>query len=458
MWWKGLQKYSLTWWRCNNILVSCQSVSSGHLIAAEPGTVQAETSAQIDSTSGDSSAGVPASTARAYVAPTPPVPQPASKPSESPFKLPADPRIPHDLSIIAEMVAQQQVVGALPKLDMSLAEKRRLVEESMRKGKAKATAASSSGIATTVASTEDGTPGTLEPAPSSTVNDAESDSDSSSEFESSSEEESDDDETAPAAQNLAGVPHAALKRELDGLIGRPGAPDDDSEAEDESDDEAGEEGVEFEYDDSPLPSPKGRKIDLSMFELEEEEAEGGGPIMSMNEVPLPPVAMPPMEKLPEGEGMSLAGEVVSWMKEKKVESWLATQTETKEEGSGNGQGAALAEAAVEGEGDKTGAASKEEGELEETTSEAISTGQEATTSLVESAADTVESSPAKSTATQPKFNSAGTVVIRAMQSRPGAADEGWLEEGSVVCWEDGRVLGTVSLYYHLTPFFFNADI
>ena len=48
----------------------------------------------------------------------------------------------------------------------------------------------------------------------------------------------------------------------------------------------------------------------------------------------------------------------------------------------------------------------------------------------------------------PKFQSSGTVIIRAMQNLPSTGEDGWLEEGSVVCFADGRVLGTVSPQVH----------
>lgn len=361
----------------------------------------------------------------------------SSTPPTSAFKLPFDPSIPQDLSLIAELVATHQVVGALPKLGMTAAEKRRLVEESIRskaqgKGKAPETAeTASTSIPATPAVQED-----------DSSSESSSEFESSSEEEGSSEEEREEDGKAGRAVDLTGIPHSSLKRELDGLLGREtmtdSEEDDDEEEEEEGYSGIPGQGVQFEFSDSPFPTPQKRQIDLEMFD--DEEGTSGGPITSIHEAVLPPVALPPVERVPldGGKGLSLAGEVVSWMKEKRVELWLEEQgkkeEESREEETKTNKSTQLDVEGVDAGADVTLAEEGEVVEQVEQPAEDLHVASEASSSKA--------GGSAKPT---PKFTSAGTVVIRAMQSRPGADDEGWLEEGSVVCWEDGRVAGTVRL-------------
>ena len=106
--------------------------------------------------------------------------------SSSPFKAPPNPALPQDLSLIMEMVASHQVVGSLPPLDVSVAEKRRLVEESMRarardKGKEKDLSENTPGVAQSSSSTTETSQDRID-------EEASSSGESSSEYESSSEE------------------------------------------------------------------------------------------------------------------------------------------------------------------------------------------------------------------------------------------------------------------------------
>ncbi|WVQ75187.1 hypothetical protein IAR50_004797 [Cryptococcus sp. DSM 104548] len=284
------------------------------------------------------------------------------------FKAPANPDVPQDIAHIMELVATDQVVGAMPSVAMSAAEKRKLVEESIKQGK--------------VVKSE---------------SDSDSDSESSSEFESSSEEESD-------REPLTAETHKELKAELDEFV------------------KEGE--VEWESD-----SDEGINLDKMGFDFMEDEDEvAGGPIASIHEAPLPPVKQPPLIKLPDGEGVSLAGDVVSWMREKRVEAWLEKNNKEGEDIQ------AAVEAQVKIENPEVGATPED---VPATAPEAASEASEATVVAAEAASE-----PTKELK-QPNFSSSGTVVVRAMQSRPGDHDEGWLEEGSILCWEDGRVLGTV---------------
>ncbi|WVW86647.1 hypothetical protein I302_108701 [Kwoniella bestiolae CBS 10118] len=356
-------------------------------------------------------------------------------PGPSSFKPPPNPSIPQDLSLIMEMVSRNEVVGSLPSVSMSAAEKRKLVEDSMKgKGKGK-----EKEVLQEVEEEED------------------SDSDSSSEFVTSSEDESDHEEKknhVPMNEDQ----HKELKEQLDEFvnssIGTGTANEVEVDSDSEDDDDEGDESY-------------GNLHTMGFEFMEDSEDDGptAGPITSIHEAPLPAVAQPPLVKLPEGEGVSLAGEVVSWMRERKVEVWLekrrVEEEQSREDGKvdqvqqiqGEGQSMATGGSLLEvneqvkvGSLDEdTGAVGREsnhEGEVaEETTvTNTISTVPEQS---VEEEKSKPVLSPAKPKAPEPKFTSSGTVVVRAMQSRPGAADEGWLEEGSVLCWEDGRVLGTV---------------
>ncbi|WRT69445.1 uncharacterized protein IL334_006431 [Kwoniella shivajii] len=341
----------------------------------------------------------------------------ASGPStSSPFKLPPNPSIPQDLSIIMEMVNQNQVVGSLPPVSMTAAEKRKLVEESLKDRVVKAEQ-----HAQPISNVAEGN-----------ENDSDTDSDSSSEFVSSSEDE-DEDEDGRKLKNVTesiDVPmneqdHTQLKKELDDFVDvQAEANQDPAEFEEDSEYTSSEEEEGGGGGDESFPG-----LNQMGFEfMEDDEDISGpstsGPITSIHEAPLPAVPQPPLEKLPQGEGVSLAGDVISWMREKKVEAWLEKRASTLEQEQEKQMpieekiDSAIKENQKETSND-------EEGEVSEETIPAI----------------TVTSS--RSNIAEHKFTSAGTVVVRAMQSRPGAADEGWLEEGSVLCWEDGRVLGTV---------------
>ncbi|WVR08264.1 hypothetical protein IAU60_005311 [Kwoniella sp. DSM 27419] len=330
----------------------------------------------------------------------------------TPFKLPPNPTIPQDLSIIMEMVASNQVVGSLPPISMTAAERRRLVEASMQKNKGKA----KEEVSDNTAGVQTETAG---------VKAEDLQSDSSSEFESSSEEESDAEQAKK--EPLTAEQHEELKKELDQFVGASESMEveaaTDSEADSDSDD-----------DDEDFSFPGLASMGYEFMEDDEDDVggpAGGAAITSVHEAGLPPVALPPIEKLPEGEGVSLAGDVVSWMREKKVEAWLEKRAAEEEEEKKVAEGTeAVPESAQMGQGDTAPLADDKEGQTHEATASAVE-------------AVTTTASPAKINSTQPKFTTSGTVVVRAMQSRPGAADEGWLEEGSVLCWEDGRVLGTV---------------
>ncbi|WVQ96208.1 hypothetical protein IAU59_003311 [Kwoniella sp. CBS 9459] len=372
------------------------------------------------------------------VAPQPtPVPAPPAGPTAtaSPFKLPPNPTIPQDLSIIMDLVANNEVVGSLPSVSMSAAEKRKLVEASLSKNRDKGKGK------------EEDQPTAQEKVEPIPAGPSLSD-ESSSEFESSSEEETDSEAEGPAAPKLADIKpmtveeHGALKKELDDFVGQGQAG-----AEVAMDSEADVSGSDVDSDeDGDLSYPNLGAMGFEFMEDDEDDVgpSGGAAITSTHEAPLPPVALPPMEKLPQGEGVSLAGDVVSWMREKKVEAWLEKKAKEEEEAGAQAQ----AESFVKVEEDAS------ESKTEDCVSDQVAGRDGEEEKQGEGKAETkpaVVSSPTTTTTTtktpkkqaEPRFTSSGTVVVRAMQSRPGAADEGWLEEGSVLCWEDGRVLGTV---------------
>lgn len=365
--------------------------------------------------------------------------------SASGFKLPPNPAIPQDLSLIAEMVSSHQVVGALPPLSISAAEKRRLVEASMRSGKDKGKGREVEAEVSSPTKAKQDLPGVDE-----NDSDSDSDSDSSSEFLS----DVDDGEAGEPVQDkpMTATEHAEIKANLDRLVRSSGPTnDEDSDSSSEEEDEEEGQGVaEFEFSSSPIPSPRGRAIPLDMMD-DDEDLATGDPILSMHEVPLPPVPQPPVSKLPSGEAMSLAGDVVSWMKEKKVEAWVErelvqAQAQPAEKSDAEGESETASsqdlgvsranEAEVEG-----GDAIAVDGESSDSKPLITTNAEQVPNTSQESPAETVNAPLPSESISVPRFNSAGTVVVRAMQERPG--QEGWLEEGSVLCWSDGRVLGTV---------------
>ncbi|KAK8849461.1 hypothetical protein IAR55_004794 [Kwoniella newhampshirensis] len=352
----------------------------------------------------------------------------SSSSTASPFKLPPNPSIPQDLAVIMEMVKTHQVVGSLPPVNMTAAEKRKAVEESMRlnrldKGKSKERA--------------------LDTGPSQRIdvvgdgNVEEEEKESSASGESSSEfESSDEDEEADSKKKndddlpLTEEQHRVLRTELDAFVGRSTETATTNETEFVVDTDDDPDSSSDEEDESSYPGLASMGFKFMEDDEDDGPSGGAGPITSIHEKPLPAVQLPPMEKLPEGEGVSLAGDVVSWMRDKKVETWLEKRQKEKDQ----------VEAEVKG-GDE---------EKKELGPELASGGEPPVKEEKEGGEGEDESmKPGMGQKKKPvqssehRFTSAGTVVVRAMQSRPGAPDDGWLEEGSVLCWEDGRVLGTV---------------
>ena len=220
--------------------------------------------------------------------------------------------------------------------------------------------------------------------------------------------------------------------------------DDDDEDEEDSSDE----------DDGPA---------INLMEMEDSDDEAGGaggsgePPKTKHEVEDDRAVVPDVQVLPDGERLVLAGEVMSVILHvKPVEAEAQAEVAvtvvsgvSKEEGDGQVV-PEIPSAADEGKP-----------ESEEVTAE------EAAVGTVDSAPSS--SVPAKPAATGPKQTkamkqkakkeqkqrdkSSGTIVVKALRPpleteglgglRIGD-DEGWLEEGSLICLEDRRVLAVVS--------------
>ncbi|WOO76872.1 H/ACA ribonucleoprotein complex non-core subunit NAF1 [Vanrija pseudolonga] len=318
-------------------------------------------------------------------------PAPASAPAPA-FAAPAAPV--SDLDLIAQMVSSGEVVGALPPVSMSAAEKRAQVEASRS-------------------------------VPQYTGDE------SSSEEESSDEDEDDDEYKKPDATPMTAEQHASMKKELEEFTGEPApAP---SAATASVLDKLG--GFEFVTDSEEEEDDDDDEVDMDDFDFDAPVEDDGEPgaIMSAHEQALPPVPQPPLEHIPATVPLVLAGDVVSWMKERGVEAWLE-----KQKAAGEAEGAIKAESAGENVEIKSEAAAA--GDVEVKPEPATEAGEvtetkpttEATESKPEPAADAA--APAI-----PKFNSSGTIIIRAMQA-PGT---GWLESGSVLTTADGHILGAV---------------
>jgi H/ACA ribonucleoprotein complex non-core subunit NAF1 len=217
------------------------------------------------------------------------------------------------------------------------------------------------------------------------------------------------------------------------------------------------EEVESEDDEEVFKFGDGVNLrQMAMEMMEDDEPAPSGPILSANEAPLPPVSQPPIVKLPEGEKLNLAGDVVSWMKDKKAEAWIvkvaAQDAEAVPMETQSTEPPLAIEKLPETEvttivDQDTTAPLDEEDEVELVTSAVTDEDDVVEPNTDTTAEPTVDALPPTNIPTPaeiPKLHSSGTVVIRAMQDLSSTGEGGWLEEGSVVCFADGRVLGTVS--------------
>ncbi|WWC93063.1 uncharacterized protein L201_008028 [Kwoniella dendrophila CBS 6074] len=399
--------------------------------------------------------------------------------SSTTFKIPPNPHIPQDLHLIMEMVSKNEVVGSLPPISMSANDKRKLVEESLKNGFEVGSERKEKEIS----------------------QEEHSDSDSSSSFVSSSEEESDseDEDKKTSSQNdkpMSKEKHQEMKKELNEFMGIQSSSSSTNQPESQLNEnyngEGGislrklnEMGLEFMEDSEFEEDEDDEDEDEIFIDIDEDVDEDGGklpsgPITSIHETPLPVVPQPPLTQLPKNENLSLAGDVVSWMKDKKVELWLEKKKLEEEQAIKESKGeegvivndemqdndttstrdsTETAKQEMEKEDAKPDAIEIKENPVDSDAKGEIDVRQEIKEEEGEIPEGEISEKPAnlpentvalqtttgktKATSQEPKFTSSGTVVVRAMQSRPGDIDEGWLEEGSVLCWEDGRVLGVV---------------
>lgn len=299
--------------------------------------------------------------------------------------------VPADLAAIQAMVDAGVVVGADPEPAIPAAQRRAQIEaELAAKGQKP-----------------------VEPQP-------EPDSESSSEFESSSEEESDDEQPKDKSKPrpLTNEEQKDLRDKLDKFYGYEVMSDSEEEELDEEED-----------------------AELAMMEAMGLD-DDSGPVMSAHEQPLPPVSAPPIAQLPADMPTTCAGEIVSWMKDKAVENWLAKQEKGEGTGEdrkkGEGKDEAMAEDKPETTEEKPAepaapaVAPADTTETKDDVEMGDSTPTGATNAATEEPkSDAVDSKP------EPKFTSSGTLIIKALPL------PGYLESGSILATSSGAVLGVV---------------
>lgn len=283
--------------------------------------------------------------------------------------------VPADLAAIQAMVDAGVVVGSDPEPAVPAAQRRAEIEAELAvKG--------------------------LKPA------EPEPDSESSSEFESSSEEE--DEPKAKKPVPLTNEEQSELRNKLDKFYGYDVMSDSEEEELDEEED-----------------------AELAMMEAMGLD-DDSGPVMSAHEQPLPPVSAPPISQLPADMPTTCAGEIVSWMKDKAVENWLAKKEKGEVEGEKEPKEEAKDEAMAE-------VKPEPEKPAEPTPSTEEQPDVEMGDSASADAPAATETKPAETPAkpAEPKFTSSGTLIIKALPL------PGYLESGSILATSSGAVLGVV---------------
>ncbi|GMK53731.1 hypothetical protein CspeluHIS016_0103170 [Cutaneotrichosporon spelunceum] len=313
-----------------------------------------------------------------------------------------------DLAFIQSLVDRGAVVGSLPHVEMSAAEKRAEVEAAMAAGVAARAEASAAAGSTTSATTTNPATGPATIVDSTTAPATTADSTTAPAI------------TADSTTALAAATPATTDLPQDDDL------DSESSSEFESDDEpvsradldaflhaANASASESDSDSEPEYDLSGK---LGAFGMELDDEDEPSAITSAHEVVLPPVPMPPIDKFGPDIKLVLAGEVVSWMKDAKVEAWRA---------SGNPDETRIEESS-------TAMATDNESALDRT----VETETKPESEQAKADMETDERKGSKSTT--PHFLSSGTVVIRATYA------DGWLEADSVLCTADGKVLGAIS--------------
>lgn len=275
-----------------------------------------------------------------------------------------------------------------------------------------------------------------------------------------------------------------------------------SSDEDESDEDAG------------AAAPEDRTLEGMDNDDDEDDGPAEVPVTA-HELPLPPVQPPKIAKLPEGEKLVLAGEVMSYVLEPGVEQWwrehLARGMHADKDETSNDAhpaesvahseaevtvpvGAEASESAPSTSGELTAAEVAVEGSAPSTASSApaptVSTSNPAPSAPSQAeqtpeenadATATVATAPASAQTAQPTSNdraqganknkqkrrgkkgkstggpggstrqwaSSGTIVVRAvlgesLQQSGSYSEDGWLEEGSLICDAERNVIASVS--------------
>jgi H/ACA ribonucleoprotein complex non-core subunit NAF1 len=260
--------------------------------------------------------------------------------------------------------------------------------------------------------------------------------------------DSDEDEEALAPTYLA-VPQGATIELM--------SEDEDDEEDDDDDDDDDQESVS----ESSSQDEDG-KIDLMDMEDESDEEAGAAglsvPPKTKHELEDDRAVVPQVEMLKDGERLVLAGEIMSVLLNAGVkhEPEVGAEMEVKVE----------PEVEVEVDVRAAGEAKTNQAEAEEETKP------EVTQSAIDPLTTDLDSKPAAAAAVaKPKpvkkdaktkqrekreqkqlAKSSGTIIIKALRPPLGEAgigglrigdDEGWLEEGSLICLENRRVLAVV---------------
>jgi H/ACA ribonucleoprotein complex non-core subunit NAF1 len=189
---------------------------------------------------------------------------------------------------------------------------------------------------------------------------------------------------------------------------------------------------------------EGTSQHVNAADSDDEDFVLSEPLATEHEVPLPTVVAPPIERVPDTEKRVLAGAVMSWMPAKGVIEWINVQEAEEAEAREAEEVIAEVAGGVDSEESNMSADTLLDAQPEKqessTTEAAASQATPAVLDVSTVSPSKVDKGKGKATS---KFTSSGTVVIRAIHNPQASAGDGWLEEGSLLCWEDGRVLGTV---------------
>ncbi|KAH8088253.1 Gar1/Naf1 RNA binding region-domain-containing protein [Filobasidium floriforme] len=263
--------------------------------------------------------------------------------------------------------------------------------------------------------------------------------------------DSDGDEEALAPTRLA-VPQGATIELM--------SEDEDDEEDDDDDDDDDQESVS----ESSSQDEDG-KIDLMDMEDEsDEEAGAAGPSVppkTKHELEDDRAVVPQVEMLKDGERLVLAGEIMSVLliAGVKHEPEVGAEMEVKVEPEVEVE--VDVNAAVEAKTDQAKAEEEVKPEIAQSPLDPSTTDQDSKPEPAATAADHKPKPVKKDAKTKQRekrqqkqlAKSSGTIIIKALRPPLGEAgigglrigdDEGWLEEGSLICLENRRVLAVVA--------------